>query len=307
MKCLKCGFVTSETKEQCARCGSPLPAHLAAPRNSAHRIVTPAPPPPQQEPSPEVPDWRKEVTRKVKEYGEKKKILTTPPQPLRDNRKVDIQPEPALFAEPDPPRPKITTSVLSRVEPPEPDPPPPPPAPAGPLPEPRMIRQLPPLDEEIFAGDLELDTFEEEDEMPGDEGTRLYLGRRAGSLLIDSAIIVVLHAVLLYLCAEIISRSFHDLLLETWLPLAGIFLLFHCLYYSYFYKTSRQTPGQVFFGVEIRDPMAGGISLQRILVRWFCFVFLNVFNFIPLLLGRHFLLLDRISGTRIQSLKHFEN
>lgn len=317
MKCLKCGYVTSESKENCARCGSPLPVHGNARTRGVSRQTTPEARPAEpaassSAPSSDsVPDWRKEVSRKVKEYGEKKRILTTPPQPLKDGESYRAQPDPEPPVEPEQPAPRIASPAFSRVEPPEPDSPAvmsvpdTPPAPSAPREtETRVPRHLPPLNEEIFAGDLNDEMFldETEEGLSGSD-VPLFLGRRSAALIIDSVILVALHALLLYLCAEIISYNFHDLFQEALVPLAAVFLLFHCLYYAYFYKTSRQTPGQVFFGIELRDPLAGTIALRKILIRWLCLVVLNVLNLIPLVMGHHFLVLDRASGTQIRTLQ----
>lgn len=330
MKCLKCGYVTSESKETCSRCGSPLPppVGMRAPARPRQQTPTTTPNPQAPESAVHLPDWRKEVSRKVKEYGEKKKILTTPPQPLKEaadrggrgaeeqgsggveERGREVVMPPVVAA-----RPKIATDASLRIEP-QPLPPDPPKTvvPEPPLfstsaaalePEPRHQRPLPPLEAEIHAGDLG-EEFELEEPLalePSTPAAPLHLSRRAAALAIDNTILVALHAGLLYLCAEIISRSFRDLFADAWLPLLGIFLLFHCLYYAYFYMTSRQTPGQVFFGIELRDPTAGTISLGKVLSRWFSLVLLNIFNLVPVLTGRHFLLLDRISGTEIRTLK----
>lgn len=311
MKCLKCGYVTSESKEKCARCGSPLPVKPASRVPARHRQVTPPAPPepaPPAPPSDALPDWRKEVSRKVKAYGEKKKILTTPPQPLKEGEApsaAELDPDPPAPVHP--PRPRIATSAFSRVEPPEPFTPDPPPAPPSAPHEPEPLpRPLPPFDEEIFAEDLNQEFVADEpleEEEDAVAGPPLYLGRRTVSFVIDSMILVALHTGLLYLCSEIISYNFHDLFVEAWLPLAGIFLLFHCLYYLYFYKTSRQTPGQVFFGIELRDPLAGTIAVRKILLRWLCMVVLNIFNLVPVVTGRRFLVLDRVSGTQVRTLK----
>lgn len=327
MKCLKCGYVTSESKDNCARCGSPLPppAQLRTParmRPQNHAPVTPNP-----EPEAPLPDWRKEVSRKVKEYGEKKRSLTTPPGALKqeqDHENVAEEPkgrgaeelrrrgagDPGETAEPPGnPRQKVVTDATLRVEPKseiraaaERS------AYAAPSvsfePEPRPMRPPlipPPPEQEIRAGDLDLALDDEP--VAGMDTSSLLLSRRAAALAVDSTILIALHAVLLYLCAEIISYNFRDLFVEAWLPLTGIFLLFHCLYYAYFYKTSRQTPGQVFFGIELRDPGAGAVPFGRVLGRWFALVFLNVFNLAPLLMGRPFLLLDRLSSTEIRTLK----
>lgn len=128
------------------------------------------------------------------------------------------------------------------------------------------------------------------------------LFRRACSLLLDSTFLVVLHAALIYLVSQIISHPFEELARGASIPLLSIFLLFHYVYYAYFYKTSRQTPGQVFFAIELRDPLSSRISLAKITIRWLSLVLLNIVNLVPVVLGKA-LLLDQLSRTEIRSLK----
>ena len=330
MKCLKCGYVTSETNENCARCGSALPPPASSRTPARMRPQNHAPVTPNSEPGASLPDWRQEVSRKVKEYGEKKRILTTPPHALKHEQQPESveQEQRSGGAEEQGgrgaeerrgggaggqavnKRPKVVTDATPRVEP-QPEIRAPEKrstfaAPAASLElEPRIPRPILPPEQEIYAGDLEegLELALAAEPPTGLDTSSLLLGSRAAALAIDNTILVVLHAGLLYLCAEIISYNLRDLFVEAWLPLTGIFLLFHCLYYAYFYKTSRQTPGQVFFGIELRDPGAGAVPLGKVIGRWFALVFLNVFNLAPLLMGRPFLLLDRLSGTEIRSLK----
>src|SRR5688500_8335971 len=106
MKCLKCVFVTSESKVACGRCGASMPVKERGQSGADHRKpqAAPAQPPaasgPGREPGPA---WRREVTRKVKEYGEKRKYLTPPPQPLKErNPETDEAPAAAVESEPGP-------------------------------------------------------------------------------------------------------------------------------------------------------------------------------------------------------------
>lgn len=145
--------------------------------------------------------------------------------------------------------------------------------------------------------EMEVDSSESTPEPP----PRL-LFRRACSLLLDSIILVVLHLALIYLVSQIISHPFQDLVTAAWIPLVSIFLLFHYVYYLYFYKTSRQTPGQVFLAIELRDPLSSRISFVKITIRWLSLVLLSVLNLAPALVGKP-LLLDQLSRTEIRSLK----
>lgn len=289
MKCPKCGFITSELKVQCMRCGSSLPGRKEDPAHVPDSPPAPVVPPPV--PAAEVPEWRRQVTQSVREFGERKKLLTTPPNPLRPSIDTPSEPFPEIETgsrdiDPSPPAPPPV------VEPPLP---PPVAAPSAP-PPPRQI--LPPVDLSVDdLIDMEVDPLESPQEPP----PRL-LFRRACSLLLDSIVLIVLHAGLIYLVSQIISHPFEELVRAAWIPLVSIFLLFHYVYYAYFYKTSRQTPGQVFVAIELRDPLSSRISLVKITIRWLCLILLNILNLVPVLFGKS-LLLDLLSGTEIRSLK----
>jgi uncharacterized RDD family membrane protein YckC len=131
----------------------------------------------------------------------------------------------------------------------------------------------------------------------------LLLGRRTKAFILDTMIVIVLYFLFLYLGYRFLNFDFRSFLSVSWKSLLQIFLLTHFLYYLYFYKISRQTPGQVFFALELRDPFSSQIGLGKILLRWLCLVFLNILNLLPLLTQHKFLLLDRLSGTEIRSLK----
>lgn len=302
MKCPKCGFITSDLKKQCMRCGSALPGKGEARDNPAPAAAPPAPAPPQPAVAPtgsEVPEWRKQVTQKVREYGERKKLLTTPPGPIKETppEELSFPAEPELVERAQSAQPAAPNPAPAVREPRAPVPEPPAPRPD---PEPRSV-ELP-----VDVAPEDFMDFEQEEEEPEGEASParrpLLLGRRLVSLLLDNMLLVVLHSALIYLVAQIISFQFLDLVRVAVVPLAAIFLLFHFVYYAYFYKTSRQTPGQVFFGIELRDPLSAQISTGKIAVRWLCLVVLNVLNLLPALAGKP-LLLDQISKTEIKTLR----
>jgi uncharacterized RDD family membrane protein YckC len=274
MKCPRCGFFTPAPKTQCSKCGYHLPVSKQAEETK------------DQDHSP-VPEWRREVSEKARAYGEKRKLLTTPPQPLKENEEdadesaapnsVEIQQNPGLV----PPR--------------EPE-------------EPRMILQTPEPDSsvdlapKVLARDWIDSNISAKDDT-SQAGKAHLIWRRAASFIVDNTILIVLSTLLVYCCGWIIHSDFQTLIQTAWLPLLGGFLLFHFLYYAYFYKTSRQTPGQVFFSLELRDPASSDIPLWKIIARWMAMVFLNVFNFIPMMMKDGQLLLDQVSRTEIRSLK----
>src|SRR5262245_14374141 len=85
MKCPKCGFTPSRPATRCVRCGTSFPEEQLS-----------IEPEPVLQAKAVVPEWRKEVTRKAREYGERKKILTTPPRPLKEHA---IDPESSVHRE----------------------------------------------------------------------------------------------------------------------------------------------------------------------------------------------------------------
>ncbi len=336
MKCPKCGYVTSESRQNCGRCGHTL--HLAA--------RSPVADPPDQDnitvgsstqPDPAgrltVPEWRKQVTEKVKAYGERKKYLTTPPGPLKDTAAADTAAAPSaapiredhppvqqrsgaaartpvVMKEQQRPTPKRTPErIVVPAAPVTVEKPPAAAAAAAAAATPAAAQLLKPRPTRILL-DVEADDFksldlvqDEKDEDYSEQPVELYLLRRGVALLIDTAILLALHFFLIYVCAQIIGYDYPQLLAQAWQPFLGVFFLFHCVYYLYFYRTSRQTPGQVFLGIELRDPASGTIRASKILIRWACMVFLNVLNFFTLFESRKYLLLDRISGTEIRKLR----
>lgn len=218
------------------------------------------------------PEWKKEVIRKVRAYSERKKKLITPPYPetpepapTEEARFSDAEPEPVQVFRPAE-RPRVAQ------------------APSQPL--------------EIWAGDLN-------DEDLGPEEQRaesLYLARRAGALFVDSLLLVTLLTCGYFL----ISYWFDELQVfasQNPLPFLSFILGCHALYYVSFYGTSRQTPGQVLFSLELRAESSAYVPLSRILLRWGLFWLLHLLNLLPLLFGRKYLYLDLLSGTVIRSLR----
>ena len=286
MKCPKCGFTNNRPGTRCLKCGVPFP-------EQQQLSIEPEP---VLQTKPSVPDWRKEVTRKAREFGERKKILTTPPRPLKE-RAVDpgasIQHEPIL------PRVEVSTATIE----PEPTrissevfPPSLKTSPQALIREPQPRRRLeldlePVLPHEI---ELESDTTEEHP---------LNLGRRSAALFIDHAILIGLAFAVMFFFREVLSFDLQTKFESRWSPLILTMLLFHFLYYFYFHTTSRQTPGQVFLSLEIRNPSGGAVSGGKAFGRWAALTFLNVFNLVPLFLGKKFLLLDLLSGTEVRSFK----
>jgi RDD family len=293
MKCPNCGSTNDRTETLCLRCGSTLVEHVTA-------DVQEAVPVGQQV----VPDWRKEVTRKAREFGERKKTLTTPPRPLKENvsePQPEVRaPEPVklrevtkhepIFIEPEPqiahPKEDLATHT-----PPQPVENPVIPVIVHQTPAPRRIE----LDQDV----QQILVLEEESEAE----TPLHFWRRTASLLVDHAILGVIIYVVSFILREFFNYDLRSLTQSAPLPLFSGLLFFHFLYYFYFLKTARQTPGQVFFSLEVREPLSGSIGARKIFSRWISLVFLNVLNVLPLLFGKKFFLMDRLSGTDVRSMK----
>jgi uncharacterized RDD family membrane protein YckC len=288
MKCPNCGFTNERTGTRCLRCGSGLVEHPETPI-AAEAIPTSQPA--------NVPEWRQEVTRKAREFGERKKTLTTPPRPLKEqpadtaeeNQRYETSKAEPVFARIEPPasHPKEELSSFS-----------PPPRVHEP-PIPIIIKEAAPQHR------LELDVpqmiaFEEE----SDAEAPLHVGRRAASFLVDHAIMGAVIFVVGLICRELFSYDLQTINRSSPLAVISGILLFHFIYYFYFLKTARQTPGQVFFSLEVREPLSGtSIGSGKIFSRWASIVFLNVFNVVPLFFGKKFLLMDHLSGTVVRSMK----
>src|SRR5262245_37486713 len=75
MKCPKCGFNNNRSGTRCLSCGISF-------REQQQLTIEPEQ---VQQSAQTIPDWRKEVTRKAREFGERKKYLTTPPRPLKEH------------------------------------------------------------------------------------------------------------------------------------------------------------------------------------------------------------------------------
>jgi uncharacterized RDD family membrane protein YckC len=308
MKCPKCGFTPSRPATRCVRCGTsyPEPQQLSI-----------EPEPVLQAAATAVPDWRKEVTRKAREYGERKKILTTPPRPLKEQES-----EPAVQQQRTVPRferiaPRVEP-VLPRVEPivprvevsaaiePEPQittevlPPPIKTSPPPLIREQQPIRRIELDLEEVLPLQVELES-ETSEEHP------LYIGRRFAALLSDHVIMIGLVFAVWFFSRVVFGYDLKVKFESSALPIIGALLVFHFLYYFYFHKTSRQTPGQVFLSLEIRNPSTNSIPARKVIGRWASLVFLNVFNLLPVFLGKKFLLLDLLSGTEVRSFKDFNH
>ncbi len=130
-----------------------------------------------------------------------------------------------------------------------------------------------------------------------------YLIRRILAGLIDHAILVVVAGVILLVYSFITRESVERMILVNWMGCLFLFLLLHFIYYLYFFRASRQTPGMLFVALELRDPVVSVIPLDKLIVRWFAFIVLNILNLLPVALGKKMLLLDRLSGTEMRSFK----
>jgi uncharacterized RDD family membrane protein YckC len=239
--------------------------------------------------SAQLPEWKREVAEKVKAYGERKKRLTTPPEPIKETIEPQIVQE-QVVQNPEPPlretsvyvdpRPEVKEVVFQPIE------------------------AVAPSTFEVWTEDLE--------GLPGVEGTNAeeeqtghsaapYLFRRIAAGLIDHALLLIMLVIVLFPFSFVLGESMEWLFLDTWKATLGLYLLMHFLYHLYFFRSSRQTPGMLFVSLELRDPGGQTIAVGKIAVRWLICIFLNVFNFLPPLFGKRYLLHDHISNTEMRS------
>jgi len=254
----------------------------------------------QRDMKPDTPEWKKEIAEKVKAYGERKKRLITPPGPMKENVETPfIEPEePVLPAYPKPQDPVIEQREASVPEPHVRE--------AKPAhPHVREPVQHPLL--EVWTGDLEGGSgFEEMTASIPDEPSAAagpYTARRIVAGIIDHTILVVLLFVFLGAFSIWTGELIEDQMISPWKVTLPAFLFFHFLYYLYFFRATRQTPGMVFLSLELRDPGSSVIPIGKLLARWISMVAMNLFNFLPVLIGKRFLLMDLISATEMRSFK----
>lgn len=294
MKCPNCGLVISEKRRRCSRCGTSLRRGSSDTPTTPEQLAAQGNEP--EDGSSAVPEWRKEISQKVRAYGERKKYLTTPPAPLKE----EGPPEPRISLVP---QPEETPFAPQQSMPPI----------DGKRKDTLIEEKSPaarhhsqasnPMNRsEIHADDYPGLVFPQSDET-AESIPPLLLVRRFGALVVDTILIFLLSFAVLWFVSWLYDKNWEVFFASMRLQSAGLFLLGHCLYYLYFYKTSRQTPAQVFFSLELRVPGLNNIPVGKILARWFSMVFLNIFNLMPVFLGKKFLLLDLLSGTEIRSLR----
>lgn len=232
----------------------------------------------------QLPEWKKEVAEKVKAYGERKKRLTTPPQPIKETIEAERVQEPELKTAAPLHLDSVTEAKEAVFQP---------------------LEAVIPSTFEVWSEDLkDFPRIEEGVEFEREEATPSaapYLMRRIVAGLIDHAILVVLLVIVLFPFSFVLGESMEWLVLYMWKATLSLFLLLHFLYQLYFLRSSRQTPGMLFVSLELRDPGDQTIPVGKIIVRWLTFMFLNVFNLLPALLGKPYLLHDHISNTEMRS------
>jgi len=258
----------------------------------------------------ETPEWKKEIAEKVKAYGERKKRLTTPPGPIKERDLEDPEdpesdpielPKVPVFTKPALPEPVI----IEKREPPVSEPVFKEPVVRNPVPE----ESVPHPSVEVWTEDLAGVTEEEDDDEESllAEETQVtggpYTLRRIVAGIIDHTILIVLWVVFVGGFSMVTKESMDSLIRNQWNVTLPVFLLFHFVYYLYFFRATRQTPGMVFLSLELRDPGSAVIPIGKILARWLCMILLNLFNFLPVMTGKRFLLMDHISATEMRSFK----
>jgi uncharacterized RDD family membrane protein YckC len=231
--------------------------------------------------STQLPEWKREVAEKVKAYGERKKRLTTPPEPIKETIEPQIvqeqvapNPEPVLREAPV----YLDTEVKEVVFQP--------------------IETMTESTFEVWTEDLEGTEAEEEQ---ASSSKAPYVFRRIAAGFIDHGLLLLMLVIVLFPFSFVLGESMEWLIVNTWKATLALYLLMHFLYHLYFFRSSRQTPGMLFVSLELRDPGGQTIAVGKIIIRWFACIMLNVFNFVPALFGKPYLLHDHISGTEMRS------
>jgi uncharacterized RDD family membrane protein YckC len=234
--------------------------------------------------STQLPEWKREVAEKVKAYGERKKRLTTPPEPIKEKIEPQIaqeqvvpNPEPVLREPPV----YLETEVKEVVFQP--------------------IETVTESTFEVWTEDLQSIEGIESEEEQAIRSKAPYVVRRIVAGLIDHGLLMLMLVIVLFPVSFVLGESMEWLIVNTWKATLALYLLMHFLYHLYFFRSSRQTPGMLFVSLELRDPGGQTIAVGKIIVRWFACILLNVFNFVPAILGKPYLLHDHISNTEMRS------
>jgi hypothetical protein len=249
----------------------------------------------------ETPEWKKEIAEKVKAYGERKKRLITPQGPIKESvdvsgppgkeNSVPVHSKPAEPIREEKPAP---VPVERSVPDPKPEPPP--------APEPVISPALEIWTEDLHdfpAVDGSIEFISEDMPSSGEP----YTGRRLIAGIIDHTILVVLLIVFMGAYSLLTGKTMEEQIATPWSVTIPAFLICHCIYYLYFFSATRQTPGMVFLSLELRSSGSALIPFGKVLARWIVMVVMNVLNFIPVLAGKKFLLMDLISATEMRSFK----
>jgi len=250
----------------------------------------------------ETPEWKKEIAEKVKAYGERKKRLITPPGPIKETADLPEQlkePSVPVYAKTvEPAREEKVETVL--VE--------------KPAAEAKSVPPLQPAPEPLIHPSVEVWTADLETVPPFDASLGLiaeepasagapYASRRLVAGIIDHTILIVLMIVFMGAYSLLTGEAMEAQIASPWRVTLPAFLICHCIYFLYFFRATRPTPGMVFLSLELRDPGSSVIPFGKVLVRWLFMVIVNVFNFVPVLLGKKFLVMDLISTTEMRSFK----
>jgi hypothetical protein len=175
----------------------------------------------------ETPEWKKEVAEKVKAYGERKKRLTTPPGPIKENE--TSEPEPKRELTPIPVFKKNAEPVIERYEPEIEEA-----SAADPKPEVHSATQDVQHDSfEVWTEDLDgIEAAHAEEnlftkETPVTPGP--YTLRRIAAGLIDHTILIVLWLAFIGGFSVVTHESIDSILKTAWSVTIPVFLLIHCV------------------------------------------------------------------------------
>jgi RDD family protein len=224
----------------------------------------------------------------------RERVVSNPEPPMAvPEPKVDPIPQPKVAPPPQPKPPKIEVAKQAPVYESKPAPP--------------VVESVAPPAVEIWTDDLEsFASFEEPEGLNVEEHAATgapYASRRLVAGIIDHTILIVLMIVFMGAFSLLTGESMEIQIASPWRVTFPAFLIVHFIYFLYFFRATRQTPGMVFLSLELRDPGSSVIPFGKVLARWIVMVGANIFNFLPVLMGKKFLLMDLISATEMRSFK----
>lgn len=126
---------------------------------------------------------------------------------------------------------------------------------------------------------------------------------RIGAGLTDAILLLSFEALLIWIASMILKTTPLNVFFQSMLPLGGLFLVLHFIYYMLFMSITGQTPGKSLFQLKVVNKHGNSMGFGRALLRWI----LQIISLAPAALGFFFMFVspqghtfyDMVLGTKL--------